>query len=254
MRFLENGRGINCLVAIKKNASCVMNFGNIIFEDEYVIVIDKPSGLLVMPIYSGQRRNVTSLLNKYHKQGKDKRNIFPCHRLDRETSGIIIFAKSRVVQRAVMDQFREKKVQKIYIAFVQGQIKQKKGILRSYIKGAWPYRFDRKKKLALTKYTLLYRTKSVSVLKVEPLTGRTNQIRIQFRDYKHPLIGERRFAFARDWPVKFRRTALHAAFVKFTHPVHKGMISFMCLLPQDMRAFLREQGIPHTEIEQKVLK
>ncbi|MFH1460071.1 MAG: RluA family pseudouridine synthase [Candidatus Omnitrophota bacterium] len=216
----------------------------ILFEDDYLVIVDKPAGLLVVPTDNLQEKDLTALLNESSSPENIKNTpILPCHRLDKETSGVMIFARGQIMQQLIMDEFRSRNVCKHYIAFVQGSLDKKTGILKNYIKGAWPYNKHEKKKIAITKYEVLYQRKELSILRVEPVTGRTNQIRIQFKNIGHPLVGERRFAFARDWPIRFKRVCLHAASIEFKHPQHKNKLVFKSELPQDMKNFLQKQGI-----------
>ncbi len=213
------------------------------YEDESLIVVDKQSGLPVVPAKADQRKNLTFFLDEELKTRGLTLRAHPCHRLDKETSGLVIFAKGKKIQKIVMEQFRSRLVRKTYIAFIQGALKNKRGTLRTYIQGAWPYLEKKGKKLAITTYHELCRGKGFSILELKPVTGRTNQIRIQFRDIGHPLLGERRFAFARDWPIKFRRVALHAFKLEFIHPVNLSKISLTSDLPEDMSAFLKKHRI-----------
>ncbi|MBU4304934.1 MAG: RNA pseudouridine synthase [Candidatus Omnitrophica bacterium] len=213
------------------------------YEDDCLIIVNKPSGLLVVPAQGETRKDLTAHLNDYLGSGGKNIAAYPCHRIDKETSGVIIFAKSKAFQHSIMEQFRERKVKKEYIAFVQGKLAQRQGVLEGYIQGAWPYNRKEKKKFAQTRFRVVGECSSFSVVRVEPMTGRTNQIRIQFRDFQHPLLGERRFAFARDWPLKFRRTALHAAVITFVHPVYKQKMTFTAPLAQDMTDFLKQHGM-----------
>ncbi|MBU1086006.1 MAG: RNA pseudouridine synthase [Candidatus Omnitrophica bacterium] len=214
-----------------------------IFEDKDILIVNKPSGLLTVAAPNDKEENLSALLNDLNLRQNNTFKIFPCHRLDKETSGVLIFAKGKAVQQTIMDQFRAKNVNKVYIAFVQGLINKPSGVLKSYIQGSWPYRRNEQKKLAITKFKLISCGENFSVLKLEPITGRTNQIRIQFKDIGHPLVGERRFVMARDWPVKFKRVALHAFSVTFTHPTKNVPVTFNAELPRDMINFLINNGI-----------
>ena len=195
----------------------------IVYEDEYVIVVDKPSGLLTVATPKKEKWTLSSLLGAY-----------PAHRLDRDTSGLILFAKTKQGQQFLMDQFRQHKVKKEYIAFVQGRIKQRKGLISGYVKDN-PFEAA---KYARSQWTLLEARNGFSVVRVIPITGRTNQIRIHFKQIGHPLVGERRFAFARDYKIRFRRVALHASDLEFRHPVWLKKMSFHCELANDMQEFL----------------
>ncbi len=215
----------------------------IIYEDEALIIVNKRSGMLSVPAQDAKAADLGVLLNQQMQTGKIPHKALPCHRLDKETSGVIVFAKGRNNQQIIMDQFRRRKVKKTYIAFVHGCIKQAKGVIKSNIQGAWPYRRRESNKLAVTNFELIYSTDDFSVMRLEPVTGRTNQIRIQFRDCGHPLVGERRFAYAKDWPIKFRRAALHSVSIEINHPLTGGRIGFRAPMPEDMKGFLRTHKI-----------
>ncbi|MFH2138065.1 MAG: RluA family pseudouridine synthase [Candidatus Omnitrophota bacterium] len=214
----------------------------IIYEDEFLSIVNKPGGLLVVPADEDTNKDLTFFLNEMYKEKGSNIKVYPCHRLDKETSGLMIFAKGKKMQQTVMDMFRERKIKKEYIAFINGDFKRKEGTLKSYIRAAWPYA-NKGKKLAITKFQVIVKKKLFSVVRIQTITGRTNQIRIQFKDIGHPLVGERRFAFARDWPIKFRRTALHAYSLSFKHPVKNKEIFFQAELPEDMSLFLEKNRV-----------
>ena len=199
--------------------------------------------MLAVPSNDEAKNDLTFLLNKQMKQICPDKNIYPCHRLDKETSGLMIFAKGKKNQQIIMDLFRQRQIKKGYIAFIQGKLKQKKGTLKNYIGEVWPYPPNGKKKQAITKYEVILSPEKFSVLKLEPLTGRKNQIRVQFRDIGNPLVGDRRFAITKDWLIKFRRTALHAYFISFRHPYNKTVIKLRSDLPKDMHEFLGQYGV-----------
>lgn len=198
------------------------------YEDESIIVIDKPAGMLVIPTPKNETDTLTNLLNRQLDAKGIQVNAYPCHRLDRETSGLIIYAKGKKVQKLMMDKFKERKVKKHYIAFVHGKLTKRAGIIDRPIEG----------RKAITKYVVLEQKDNFSVLEVEPLTGRTNQIRLHFKAIGHPLVGERRFAFAKDYELKFRRAALHAAKIEFSHPLTNKALYFSSPLSQDMKGLL----------------
>jgi len=192
----------------------------IIYQDKEVLVVDKPAGLLVIP-------DLTEILNKeFFTPGAP--NYYPCHRLDRETSGLVVYARGKDFQERLMLQFKEHKVHKTYIAFVQG-ILEKDNFKITYPIDAKP---------SLTEASTLERRKNFSIVQINPLTGRTNQIRIHFKLIGHPLVGERKFAFAKDFVLKFRRAALHAFRISFIHPVNGAAINLEANLPEDMNKFL----------------
>ena len=205
----------------------------IIYEDEWLLVVDKPSGMLVIPTPKKETNTLTDLLNQELDGRGIQANAYPCHRLDRETSGLVIYAKGKSSQRLMMDEFKERIVKKTYIAFVQGIVKKKFDTLKSYVYN----RNKNRDELAITRYKVLERRRGFSILEVEPVTGRTNQIRIQFKNIGHPLVGESVYAFRKDFKLRFKRVALHAQSIKFRHPVTKMRLEFTSPLPEDMERF-----------------
>lgn len=200
----------------------------IIYEDDNLLVINKPAGVLTVPTPKKEKYTLTSVINDILIKKGSGEEAFPCHRLDRDTSGLIIYAKDRHTQELVMEQFRNGQVKKKYIAFIQGLIKKPSGIIA--------YSIENKK--AITKYKLLQRRKGYSIIEIKPETGRTNQIRIHFNMIGHPLLGERKFAFAKDFNVKFRRVALHASEIEFIHPHSKKILRFSLRLADDMNKLI----------------
>jgi 23S rRNA pseudouridine1911/1915/1917 synthase len=190
------------------------------YQDEAILVVNKPAGLLVIP-------DLTEILNKeFFSSGAP--NYYPCHRLDRETSGLVIYAKGKELQEKIMLQFKEHRVDKTYIAFVQGVIE----------KDNFNISYPIENKPSLTEVRTLERRKHFSIVQINPLTGRTNQIRIHFKLIGHPLVGDRKFAFAKDYALKFRRAALHAFRISFIHPVNGATVNLEAGLPEDMKKFL----------------
>jgi RluA family pseudouridine synthase len=185
----------------------------IVYEDEWLLIVDKPSGLLVIPTPKNEKRTLTSILG-----------LHPCHRLDRETSGLIIYAKGKSIQKKMMQFFKERKIKKTYIAFVAGNPFRNQGEIRTPVEGL----------TAITKYRVIQRKKDFSVVEVNPLTGRTNQIRIHFKSIGHPVLGETKYAFRRDFKLRAKRLCLHAWQLEFTHPVTGKSLSLEADLPYYM--------------------
>jgi 23S rRNA pseudouridine1911/1915/1917 synthase len=205
----------------------------IIFEDDSIIVVDKPSGMLVIPTPKKETNTLTDLLNEDLDSRRIAVNAYPCHRLDRETSGIIIYAKGKAVRAGMMEAFRARSVRKTYIAFVHGAVKKDFDTIAASIYN----RNKGKAESAVTKYRVLERRRDFSVLEVEPVTGRTNQIRIHLKAIGHPLVGESVYVFRKDYDLKFKRVALHARRVEFAHPATGEKLVFDAPLPEDMERF-----------------
>lgn len=200
----------------------------IVYEDDYLLVVDKPSGLLVIPTPKNEKRTLTSILNEDSRNKGLFYHLHPCHRLDRETSGLIIYAKGKSIQQKMMLEFKSRKVKKSYLAFVQGALINDTGEIKNYVEG----------KSALTKFKVLERKSNFSVVEVTPFTGRTNQIRIHFKAIGHPIVGETKFSFRKDFALKAKRLCLHARALEFTHPVTGKNISLALDLPLDLKNFL----------------
>ncbi|MFH1519212.1 MAG: RluA family pseudouridine synthase [Candidatus Omnitrophota bacterium] len=221
---------------------------SIIFDDQYLIVVNKIAKVLIQPSPKGEKTTLTSILQRELGQ-----KVFPCHRLDRETSGLIIYAKSLKVQQKIIEQFRRRKVKKKYIAFIKGNLGNKKGIWEGEIIDREGRIFGEKAKVAKTIYRVLKDFVGWSLVEFIPITGRTNQLRIQAAKVNHPILGESKYAFRRDFSsigafsakggpasgwgvkVKFRRLALHAFYLRFTHPVSRKTVSLEIDLASDMK-------------------
>lgn len=206
----------------------------VLYEDGYLFIIEKPSGMLVIPTPKGETNTLTDLLNnELESRGLD-RYAHPCHRLDRETSGLIVYAKGKKNQQLMMEEFKKRAVKKVYIAFAHGIIKKNFDTLEGSIYNA----NKKKEERAITRYKVVGRKKDFTVLEVETVTGRTNQIRIQMKEAGHPLVGESVYAFRKDYPLRFKRVALHASYIAFTHPVTGQKMSIVSPMPEDMEQFL----------------
>jgi 23S rRNA pseudouridine1911/1915/1917 synthase len=204
----------------------------VIYEDDWLLVVNKPAGLLIIPAPGKTARTLTDILNEDLKERGLQVRVHPCHRLDRETTGLIIFAKGKSIQQKVMDDFKQKRVRKSYIAFVHGSLPRNSGDIKSPIEGLPAY----------TSYKVLERRRDFVIIKVIPLTGRTNQIRLHFKNIGYPLVGEAKFAFRRDFKLRANRLCLHAGELEFTHPVTGKAIHLLVELPEDMRKFLEKHA------------
>ena len=207
---------------------------DIVYEDEYIFVINKPSGMLVVPTPKGEINTLTNLLNQELDRRGALANAYPCHRIDRETSGLVIYAKGKSIQQAMMEQFKNRLVKKTYIAFVHGIVRKNSDILKGNVYSEK----KRKTELMITGYNVIERRKDFTIVEVQPVTGKTNQIRIHFKGLGHPLVGESVYAFRKDFKLRFKRTALHAKALEFSHPATGKRISFDLPLPDDMKNFI----------------
>ncbi len=205
----------------------------VIYEDEWLLVVNKPSGLLTIPAPGKQKPTLIEILNKALKEKGLTYRLHPCHRLDKNTSGLIILAKGKSTQQKMMQEFTKKRVKKTYVAFIDGNIPKKHGeFIRTSIQG----------KPAITHYQVIKRLKYLSVVEVHLLTGLKNQIRIHFKRLGHPVLGEDKFAFRRDFKVRATRLCLHAQVLEFQHPMTKKSIYLKTELPLYFNNLLAKQA------------
>ena len=213
----------------------------LLYQDDHYIAVFKPAGILTVPTDRGGERSLTEIVNEQLSAGTDipeGATVYPCHRLDKETSGVIIYGIGRAKQEAMMDLFREKKVHKKYIAFVHGRLKQPRGEIKIPIAEPGASRKDARE--AVTRYSMMGQRTRFAIVEIIPLTGRTNQIRIHFKEIGHPLVGENKFVYRKDYALKFKRVALHAAELKFRHPATGEDIKIEAPLSTDMKNFLEK--------------
>lgn len=206
----------------------------VLFEDGDCVVFDKPPGILVIPTPKGESRTLVALADRQFP----KEHLHPAHRLDRDTSGVILFAKGKSNQRKLMALFKERRVKKDYIAFVHGRVHPAQGDIRVPIKDR--YKPSAPAVDALTRYRVVDHHKDFTVVDVRPVTGRTNQIRIHFSKIGHPLVGEDQYAFRKDFVLRFRRTALHAARLEWPSLSTGKTQAVASPLPGDMAEFLEK--------------
>ncbi|MDD5449912.1 MAG: RluA family pseudouridine synthase [Candidatus Omnitrophica bacterium] len=198
----------------------------VLYEDQWLLVADKPSGILVIPAPGDQKRTLTALLNEQLPKGALYR-LHPCHRLDRDTSGLIIYAKGKSIQQRMMDEFKNKRVKRTYMAVTQGRMPAPSGEIHKPIEG----------KPSLTRYRVIRQGPDFSVVEVSPVTGRTNQIRIHLRQIGSPILGDTRFVFRRHFRIKVNRLMLHARALEFVHPVTGGKVKVESELPEKIKYF-----------------
>lgn len=200
---------------------------SIIYEDDYIMAVNKPSGILVIPAPESTGKTLTDHIDDILEKRGVRTKSHPCHRIDRETSGVILYAKGKKMQKDMMQLFHDNKVKKKYLAVASGYIKKNEGEIKSPISG----------KAAVTIYKIIKRTEDYTVVEVQILTGRTNQIRIHMKSIGHPLIGESKFAFRKDFKIKMKRVALHSMSVEFPHPVTGENLKLEAPIPSDMKKF-----------------
>lgn len=206
---------------------------SIIFEDEHIIVVEKKEGLLSVKTPNTPEESATHLLNQYLRpQGRDH-YIYVVHRLDRETSGVMMFAKSKEVQQTLRDNWKKYVTERSYVAIVDGVIEQKKGRIESYLtedikKVMHSSPVDNGGQLAITNYTVISTNGRESLVKLNLETGRKNQIRVQLQSIEHPVAGDVKYGSRNS---RYGRLCLHAETLRFKHPVTGKPMAFSVPVP-----------------------
>lgn len=227
----------------------------ILYEDETMIVVNKPAGLLTVPLgrpstASGARgpsRSAYSLIAD-HFGPRGRCTPFVVHRIDRDTSGIVVFAKTAAAQRAIKDQFVRRQPERVYRAVVHGSPRPARGRWRDYL--AWDDEAvtqtvtdanDPKGVEAISDYQVLETFSNASLVEVRLHTGKRNQIRIQAARRGHAIVGERQYTGSpsRRMGPTHPRQALHAHRLSFAHPIDGRTLTFEAPLPPDLVELLR---------------
>ncbi len=198
----------------------------ILWSDEQIIVVDKPVGLLSVDDEKRINPSVHAILKKRFST----RRIFPVHRLDRDTSGVLVFACGEEAKELMKEQFATHSTKRVYYAVVQGHLEKSKGTIKSYLNEDINFfvRSGKTGKLAITHYEVLKTTRKLSYLQVELETGRKNQIRVHLSEMGHPVVGDRKYGSICN-PLK--RMGLHAHHLTFYHPGKQKDISFTSPIP-----------------------
>jgi 23S rRNA pseudouridine1911/1915/1917 synthase len=219
---------------------------DVLFEDDWLYVINKPAGLLTVPLPHDAAPSVYSLIEA-HLRPRGKRRPLVVHRIDRDTSGLVVFAKDVATQLHIKAQLRRHEPERVYRAVIYGHPDPREGTWRDHLvwdataliqKEAHPR--DREGREAISDYRVVESFRDTSLIEVRLHTGKRNQIRLQARLRGHMLVGERRYVFGPDSlrPVEFPRQALHAFRLAFAHPRDGRALRFEAALPDDMKSLI----------------
>jgi 23S rRNA pseudouridine1911/1915/1917 synthase len=215
----------------------------VVYSDEHVIVVEKPAGMLTIATEREKDRTVYARIREHVKAENPRDKIFIVHRLDRLTSGLLVFAKNETAKRKLQDAFAEHKVDRIYSAVVEGNIHDDEGEMRSFLVESTALRVhvsrDENRGIeAITRYRVLRRGNGHSLVEVNLVTGRKAQIRVQFAHAGHPVVGDRDYGTG-SGPIG--RLALHATRLAFVHPASGRRVSFVSRPPRDFAALVKEE-------------
>lgn len=208
---------------------------DIIYEDKDIIVINKPSGLLTVATEKEKNKTAYHLVMEYLKKKNKNNRIFVIHRLDKDTSGIIMFAKNERAKHLYQDNWNDIVKKRCYYAVIDGKMQNKEGTIKSYLKenGNMVYSVkDRSGKLAITEYKVLKERKNISLLDINLRTGRKNQIRVHMKENKTPILGDLKYGKK---SKLINRLALHAYKLELINPVTKKLLTFEASMPNEIK-------------------
>jgi len=212
----------------------------ILHEDQDILVVDKPAGLLTVGTDSDKSRTAYFILTDYVRKGsaRSRSRVFVVHRLDRETSGVLVFAKSEEAKLRLQGQWEE--TEKTYLAVVHGKCKRRAETITTYLaenKAHVVYSTSdpARGKLSHTAYRVLRQTKDFALLEVDLLTGRKNQIRVHLAGIGHPIVGDKKYGKGGQ---SHTRLALHARTISFQHPSAASGSSFPQKCPATSASWL----------------
>lgn len=209
----------------------------VLFEDNDIIIIEKEAGVLSVAAKNTAELTAYQQLSAYVKEENPQNKIFVVHRLDRDTSGVMVFAKNTEAKRTLQDNWKERVKKREYIAVVEGKIKQPEGKIESFLKENKAYKVyssprDNGGKKAITNYRLIQKNEQFSLVSVSLETGRKNQIRVHMADIGHPVVGDKKYGAVGN-PLK--RLGLHAAALAFLHPVTDKLLEFHSTVPKEFK-------------------
>ena len=207
---------------------------SLVFEDDDLIVVNKPPGLLTIATDKEKRRTAYALLSDYVKGQHPDNKIFVVHRLDRETSGLLMFAKNETIKRQIQETWLETIIQRTYVAVVEGEVEPAEGTITSWLTESSALKVYSSQnphhgQQAITHYRRLRTNGHFSLLQINLETGRKHQIRVHLQDIKHPVIGDSKYGSGQS---PLRRLGLHAQVLAFTHPKTGEICRFETSIPE----------------------
>jgi 23S rRNA pseudouridine1911/1915/1917 synthase len=222
---------------------------DVVYEDSDLVVVNKPAGILTVPLE--RRPSAPSVFGQIVERLRShgKRKPFVVHRIDRDTSGLVLFARTADAQSHLKAQFKARTAERVYLAVVYGHPQPAQGTWRDVL--VWDQKAliqkethprDPRGTIAVSRYRTLETFADAALIEVQLESGRRNQIRLQARLRGHALVGEQRYVFGPDStrPIKFDRQALHARYLALDHPRDGRRLEFEAPMPQDIKQLLNE--------------
>ena len=213
----------------------------LVYEDDDIIVVHKGSGILSVGTDNRSDGTAYSIVRNYLKNKDPHLKLFIIHRLDRDTSGLMMFAKNIDAKEAMQHNWNNMVLSRTYVAVVEGKVEEESGTVRSYLAETSQYEVystqnPEEGQLAITRYKRLDCRHGYSLMELSLDTGRKNQIRVHMKDLGHPIVGDRKYG-AKSSPL--RRMALHARTLRFVHPVTRKDMLFETPIPSRFLSLLK---------------
>lgn len=224
----------------KKNDTFKSRYVNLVYEDPYLVVIEKKPGILSMA--AGHKSlNVKTVLDDYFRQTKQRCTAHVVHRLDRDTSGLMVYAKDMQTEQTLEHEWHNIVYDRRYVAVVSGEMEEDEGTIANWLKDNKAYvtyssPVDNGGKYAVTHFHVLDRTTEHSLVEYKLETGRKNQIRVHSADMNHPVCGDVKYGNGDD-PI--HRLCLHAYILHFFHPVTRARMEFETPIPSQFRMLFK---------------
>ena len=224
----------------KKNDTFKSRYVNLVYEDPYLVVIEKKPGILSMA--AGHKSlNVKTVLDDYFRQTKQRCTAHVVHRLDRDTSGLMVYAKDMQTEQTLEHEWHKIVYDRRYVAVVSGEMEEDEGTIANWLKDNKAYvtyssPVDNGGKYAVTHFHVLDRTTEHSLVEYKLETGRKNQIRVHSADMNHPVCGDVKYGNGDD-PI--HRLCLHAYMLHFFHPVTRARMEFETPIPSQFRMLFK---------------
>lgn len=224
----------------KKNDTFKSRYVNLVYEDPYLVVIEKKPGILSMA--AGHKSlNVKTVLDDYFRQTKQRCSAHVVHRLDRDTSGLMVYAKDMQTEQTLEHEWHNIVYDRRYVAVVSGEMEEDEGTIANWLKDNKAYvtyssPVDNGGKYAVTHFHVLDRTTEHSLVEYKLETGRKNQIRVHSADMNHPVCGDVKYGNGDD-PI--HRLCLHAYMLHFFHPVTRARMEFETPIPSQFRMLFK---------------
>ena len=213
----------------------------LVYEDNDIIVVDKGYGVLSTAAGKPSDDTVFNIIKKYARGFSPKANVYVVHRLDRDTSGLMLLTRTKQARDILISNWNNMLVERKYIAVVEGNVPQPEGTIKIFLaenpETFEMYSTDNKKigRLAVTRYRLVKQGKRFAMVELEIKTGRKNKIRVHMHDLGNPVSGDRKYG---GHPSPINRIALHATVLSFIHPITRKVVSFSSPVPDNFNKML----------------